>query len=306
MKKFLLSSLAIAACMSAIAAAPDALYILGNIQGNDWNPAESPAFTKTSDGVFEISDITLTGSPAYFTFTNIQTSDWDELNDGTHRYGPTESGSAFDTKGTEIKVGGDVSWTLPAGTYSFTVNFNTMMATATGEEAEPVEPGPVESDVIYLIGDMEGWNINGEDYPLPMISDGVYEAIFTFGALTDQYFRFYTELGNWDANSYGPLPNDNTNIEVEFTDNIFESDMVSGKGSWKITSFDGGAIRFTVDFNKMSVEFGIGNEAVAAINAIGSDVKGEDVIYNLNGIRVNHDNLTPGIYVINGKKVAVK
>lgn len=45
-----------------------------------------------------------------------------------------------------------------------------------------------------------------------------------------------------------------------------------------------------------------GSSGVTSIEA----VKGEDVIYNLNGIRVNKQNLTPGIYIINGKKVALK
>lgn len=45
-----------------------------------------------------------------------------------------------------------------------------------------------------------------------------------------------------------------------------------------------------------------GGSGITAIEA----VNGDDVIYNLNGVKVNKDNLTPGIYVINGKKVAVK
>lgn len=36
------------------------------------------------------------------------------------------------------------------------------------------------------------------------------------------------------------------------------------------------------------------------------DVKGVEEIYNLNGVKVSGDKLTPGIYVINGKKTVVK
>ena len=46
----------------------------------------------------------------------------------------------------------------------------------------------------------------------------------------------------------------------------------------------------------------------AGVDMIGaSDVNnGETVIYNLQGVRVNSDSLQPGIYIVNGKKVAIR
>ncbi|MCC8112462.1 MAG: DUF4465 domain-containing protein [Bacteroidales bacterium] len=42
-----------------------------------------------------------------------------------------------------------------------------------------------------------------------------------------------------------------------------------------------------------------------AINSVKADTDGQDVIYNIQGIRVN-DTSRPGLYIINGKKVYVK
>ena len=43
----------------------------------------------------------------------------------------------------------------------------------------------------------------------------------------------------------------------------------------------------------------------AGVETVVDSVTGETVIYNLNGVRVNPDNLTKGLYIINGKKVMV-
>ena len=53
------------------------------------------------------------------------------------------------------------------------------------------------------------------------------------------------------------------------------------------------AINFTVDNSN-------------AINAIGAELNGVEAIYNLQGQKVNANNLKKGIYIINGKKVLVK
>ena len=47
------------------------------------------------------------------------------------------------------------------------------------------------------------------------------------------------------------------------------------------------------------------NSAVIAVEAEDAD-GATRTVYNLQGIRVNADSLPAGIYIINGKKVAVK
>ena len=49
----------------------------------------------------------------------------------------------------------------------------------------------------------------------------------------------------------------------------------------------------------------VGDDGSTGINSLES-IDGNEVIYNLNGVRVSKDRLTKGIYIINGKKVLVK
>ena len=75
---------------------------------------------------------------------------------------------------------------------------------------------------------------------------------------------------------------------------------ITNEGTWNIPN---GLYKFVVDFNEMTVTV---TEDVSAVKSIDSEINGVEVIYNLQGVRVNRNNMTPGIYIINGKKVAVK
>lgn len=55
--------------------------------------------------------------------------------------------------------------------------------------------------------------------------------------------------------------------------------------------------------DKMQIVYSV--TATSGIESIGVDAESAD-IYNLNGVKVNKNNLRPGIYVIGGKKVVVK
>lgn len=48
------------------------------------------------------------------------------------------------------------------------------------------------------------------------------------------------------------------------------------------------------------------NEGTAGINSVDVDTETSTAVYNLNGQRVNSNNLSKGLYIINGKKVMVK
>ena len=174
-----------------------------------------------------------------------------------------------------------------------TWNPSTAEFKVTGEAEEQV----VDNSTIYLIGQPNDWGINNDSYPLHSVAEGVYEAVFNIAAGEGIYFRFYTALGNWGGDgalpSIGPLPNDNTNVPVEFTDGVFEGTCEPGKGSWNLTSWDGGEITFLVDMNNWKVVFTVGN---AGIEELASDNNAPAVYYNLNGVKVN--NPEKGIYLV--------
>ena len=141
--------------------APEKLYILGNIEGNSWNPANAVAPTTAGDGVFTFNGIVMhnteeTGT-SWFTFINELNSDWGIINNGTHRYGPAAGVDGALTVGstTAFTIAGDASWNIPDGTYDFIVDFNTMELTVTEGNAG------VDSIGIELNAPVEYYNLQG-------------------------------------------------------------------------------------------------------------------------------------------------
>lgn len=130
------------------------------------------------------------------------------------------------------------------------------------------------------------------------------------GAQVDSEFNVY-EM------PYEINPDMPTQLIIDFTGQTFIG--TSAKVTLKIANVKSAVTGLTVDFSgdelssvgaffrqfpyvaSNAPEYG-GVNSIEAIDAIDAD----DVIYNLQGVRVNKNNLQKGIYIINGKKVAVK
>lgn len=302
MKK-LYTLLAAAAMVSsaAFAQAPENLYLMGNTKENAWNPTSSYAFTNNGNGVFTIEGVELNDATSYFTFVNVQNSDWNVINDGTHRYGPATSGTAFSLdEANEVILGGDVSWTLPKGTYSFKVDFNTMTATANGlagEDGPTDEPG---DEVVNLF--VIGSNVDGEEW-----ATGTNQMTF------DESTGNYTWTGKYLASGFkinnGGWSNAEYNIGA-----ASDTDYLTIGTPFKYTASGDSK---NINFNEVDdvvdpvviinlTQGTILVTDVAAVHSISTDISKAEVIYNLQGVRVNRESMTPGIYIVNGKKVVLK
>lgn len=44
----------------------------------------------------------------------------------------------------------------------------------------------------------------------------------------------------------------------------------------------------------------------AGVDSVGTEINGEERIFNLQGVKINRENASPGIYIVNGKKVILK
>lgn len=162
-------------------------YMLGQVNGNEWD-AKSPVWmNKISDGVYQLK-VTTTADKNWFKFyagSNFVSNDWDSINKGA--LGCKENGSeeAFGY----ILYDGD-SWgelqtpVIPgAGTWIVTLDMNNLTYT-------------VGKPVLYMAGDANGWNqidyLSGED--------GVNYTGFMY--LNQNGFKFCTQQ-NWDGTNYG-------------------------------------------------------------------------------------------------------
>lgn len=162
-------------------------YMLGQVNGNEWD-AKSPVWmNKISDGVYQLK-VTTTADQNWFKFyagSNFVSNDWDSINLGA--LGCKENGSE-DAFGFII-YNGD-SWgelqtpVIPgAGTWIVTLDMNNLTYT-------------VQKPVLYMAGDANGWAqidyLSGED--------GVNYTGFMY--LNQNGFKFCTQQ-NWDGTNYG-------------------------------------------------------------------------------------------------------
>lgn len=162
-------------------------YMLGQVNGNEWD-AKSPVWMKKiSDGVYQLK-VTTTADKNWFKFyagSNFVSNDWDSINKGA--LGCKENGSeeAFGY----ILYNGD-SWgelqtpVIPgAGTWIVTLDMNNLTYT-------------VGKPVLYMAGDANGWATN--DYLAG--EDGVHFTGFMY--LNQNGFKFCTQP-EWKGTNYG-------------------------------------------------------------------------------------------------------
>ena len=162
-------------------------YMLGQVNGNEWDATSPVWMNKISDGVYQLK-VTTTADKNWFKFyagSNFVSNDWDSINKGA--LGCKENGSeeAFGY----ILYNGD-SWgelqtpVIPgAGTWIVTLDMNNLTYT-------------VQKPILYMAGDANGWKhsdvLNSED--------GVHYTGYMY--LNQNGFKFCTQK-NWNGTNYG-------------------------------------------------------------------------------------------------------
>ena len=163
-------------------------YMLGEVNGNGWDPKNPVWMNKVSDGVYQLK-VTTEKDKNYFKFYEGSkwdaTGNWDVINKGV--MGCEKDGSE-DASGT-IYYTGD-SWGTPQtmviagkGTWIVTLDMNNLSYS-------------VGKPVLYMKGDVNGWN--GYDYLAG--DDGVHFTGFMY--LNQNGFKF-TTAPDWSGTGYG-------------------------------------------------------------------------------------------------------
>ena len=146
----------------------DHLYEIGANQG--WKPDAGVEMTKKADNVFE-GDFTFTGSSDsgydYFGFITELNASWDVVNQ--HRFGPASDGVIVEIGDNAMfeNKGAGYSFKIAAGSYTFTVDINTMkltIAPITGiknVEGESNVQKVLRNGQIFIIRDGETYTVTG-------------------------------------------------------------------------------------------------------------------------------------------------
>ena len=162
-------------------------YMLGQVNGKEWDATSPVWMNKISDGVYQLK-VTTTADKNWFKFyagSKFVSNDWTSINAGA--LGCKENGSE-DAFGFII-YNGD-SWgelqtpVIPgAGTWIVTLDMNNLTYT-------------VQKPILYMAGDANGWKhsdvLNSED--------GVHYTGYMY--LNQNGFKFCTQK-NWDGTNYG-------------------------------------------------------------------------------------------------------
>lgn len=162
-------------------------YMLGQVNGNEWDATSPVWMNKISDGVYQLK-VTTTADKNWFKFyagSKFVSNDWTSINAGA--LGCKENGSE-DAFGFIIYNGdswGDLQTpVIPgAGTWIVTLDMNNLTYT-------------VQKPILYMAGDANGWKhsdvLNSED--------GVHYTGYMY--LNQNGFKFCTQK-NWDGTNYG-------------------------------------------------------------------------------------------------------
>lgn len=198
-------------------------YMLGQVNGNEWD-AKSPVWmTKMSDGVYQLK-VTTEKDKNYFKFYEgskwDESGNWDVINKGVMG---CEKDGCEDASGT-IYYTGD-SWGTPqtmviagTGTWIVTLDMNNLSYS-------------VGKPILYMAGDANGWATN--DYLAG--EDGVHFTGFMF--LNQNGFKFCTQP-EWKGTNYGAnfdTAPDAANITMTEEAGYYKVDVDLGSKSYVLT-----------------------------------------------------------------------
>lgn len=204
-------------------------YMLGEVNGNNWDPKNPVWMTKVSDGVYQLK-VTTEKDKNYFKFyegSKFESDNWKVINTGV--MGCEKDGSE-DASGT-IYYTGD-SWGTPqsmvivgTGTWIVTLDMNNLSYS-------------VGKPILYMAGDANGWDhsdvLNSDD--------GVKFTGYMY--LNQNGFKFSTQP-NWDGTSYGAdfdTAPDAGNIVITEEAGFYQVDVDLSAKTYTLTPFTIGII----------------------------------------------------------------
>ena len=157
---------------------PEALYLVGNIDGHNWDIANAVPFTREEGtNTFKLTKAQIVAAGddtnyGYFSFITTCGSSWDEVN-ASDRFGATTPDAEVVAPATAdvewfqggVNAGSAYAWKIAAGNYDITVDFDAMTVQIIASEEGAIDIEVINSDARYF-------NLQGVEVPAP--SNGVF------------------------------------------------------------------------------------------------------------------------------------
>ena len=276
---------------------PGAMYVIGTINGEGWNPTNVAAMTDEGDGIFTIENLTLSENSGSCGFAlteakGTSSDDWDTVN--ARRYGPATTDTPAVVGENPVDGFGDLSWSIAPGVYNMTFDFDSKIL-----EIEQV--GTTMPTKLYI-----QWGLNSDETDNWTVTVGgaiatdVVDGVATFSgmeipAISEAnygYFCFSTEDGgSWDAlgDRYAAAKQ-NDPISVEGGDVMKPGEVMATAtlvpGSQDAFMIMADSYDLKVDLNNNTVQI-IKNAFTTGVEDIAVDGANAAAVYfNLQGVRV--------------------
>ena len=236
---------------------PTNVYILGEVNGNNWDPAVGFEMT-TEDGKIYTAAITTKESGfSYFSFTKMladaeSETGWDDI--APYRFGAVSAGDpnfivTEELLGTEIALTTEnyLALQMAPGTFTLSLDLENMKLTINGE----FTPQPQPEDNWYLIGTNNGWSTSDMSYKFTQSAENanVY-SIHVDNVSGDFWFKIANEDCYTAANFWsGTILSFATNGESALTGNLVTGNQGAFclPASYNATYFD-----LTIDVENMT------------------------------------------------------
>ena len=241
-------------------------YILGQVNGNGWNPSTGIEMATTDEDIYTLTDATFTDSGdgyAYFSFTSKLGANADDWSFASYRRGAVEDGTLVED-GVNAELAdwgsGNNAFKVLPGTYDVEVGLSSDYVVLT----KKADPQPV-IDVVYIFGDVNDYAWDPTQGVKMTYNEGIYTAEVNATARENQekaYIGFTKKLADaesetpWDdiaAYRFGPITDGDFVMTEELlgvacdlaTDGSHES-IALPEGTWTVT-VDLVTKKFTID-----------------------------------------------------------
>lgn len=152
------------------------LYVLGNVNGQNWNTSAGVEFSHLGNKIYEIANVTVDNASngyGYFTFVTVIGSSWDIVNTST-RYGALTKDEAISlnvaTGMTNNWGAGSQSWKIAAGDYKMVVDLKAL--TVTVSEATAINDIEFNESVAPVYYNLQGVEVENPTNGLYIVKRG--------------------------------------------------------------------------------------------------------------------------------------
>jgi len=159
----------------------------------------------------------------------------------------------------------------------------------------------------YYVGTLNNWTLTDDSYPLTTDEGIIYRITIPVPQSNgDGWFKIASEeaMTNGDWDGYFMMPYTDGSAELEGS---FDYYYGSYGGAWNLPVPTDGSTHYELEFNVGSYRYKFTSVNLSSIREVPQNDNGEPTVYTLGGVRLNSNKrqLPKGIYIVNGKKVAV-